>query len=166
MAIADRLHERGAETEVLDVRFGHLPAPDGFEAVVIGSRVEIGRHANAVLDYVRDYREVLERMPTAFFSVSMAASNEGAGPDPSGYLTDMFAKLDWKPSCSVALAGGLPYRKYGWVTRWIMKRISKSAGHSTDTTRNHEATDWKKVREFADEIFTLLPNHVMAHQML
>ena len=162
--IAERLHELGAECDVLDVAHGHLPAPEGYEAVVLGSRVELGRHSSEILDYIRNNREVLERMPTAFFSVSMAAANANS-PDPNGYLGDAFMKLDWKPTRSIALAGGLPYRKYNWLTRMIMKRISKSAGHTTDTTRNHESTDWARVRMFAEEVAELLPAAV-AHQML
>lgn len=167
MKISERLREQGAQTDVLDARYSQqLPAPDGYDAVVLGSRVEIGRHAPQIVDYIREHREVLERIPTAFFSVSMAASSTTAGSDPSGYLHGLFEKLDWQPTCAAAFAGGLPYRKYNWLTRFIMKRISKSAGHTTDTSKNHVFTDWNAVRELADEIVGHLPSKVVARQML
>jgi|MudIll2142460700_1097286.scaffolds.fasta_scaffold01616_11 menaquinone-dependent protoporphyrinogen oxidase len=167
MRIAERLRERGAQTDVLDARYAQqLPGPDGYDAVVIGSRVEVGRHASSVVEYIREHREDLEHVPTGFFSVSMAAASSTAGSDPSGYLAGLFEKLDWKPACAAAFAGGLPYRKYKWFTRFVMKRISKAAGHTTDTSRNHDLTDWDAVREFADEVAGLLPERVVARQML
>jgi menaquinone-dependent protoporphyrinogen oxidase len=163
--IATRLRERGALTDVVDARYD-VPAPQGYDAVILGSRVELGRHATSILDYLRTHRELLEHMPTGFFSVSMAAASATAGSDPSGYLAAMFDELAWKPSRAVALAGALPYRKYGWLVRFIMKRISKAAGHTTDATRNHEFTDWAAVREFADAIADLLPARSVARRML
>ena len=167
MAIAERLRERGAHPDVLDARYAsQLPAPEGYDAVIIGSRVEIGRHANSVVDYIRTHREVLESMPSGFFSVSMAMAPPNTAKDPSGYLEALFTKLDWRPRCARAFAGGLPYRKYGWLLRFVMKRISKSAGHTTDTTKNHEFTDWSAVRAFADEVAAMLPGHGVAQRML
>ena len=167
MAIAERLRERGADPVVLDARYSnHLPGPEGFDAVVLGSRIEMGRHGNTVVDYVSQNREVLERLPTAFFSVSMAAAPPNTASDPNGYLAALFTKLDWKPTRSMAFAGALRYRRYNWFLRFIMKRISKSAGHTTDTTRDHEFTNWSAVRAFADEIADLLPAQPVAHQML
>jgi menaquinone-dependent protoporphyrinogen oxidase len=166
MKVAERIRESGAQIDVLDARYSQqLPAPDGYDAVVIGSRVEKGRHANAIVDYVREHREVLERIPTGFFSVSMAAASS-SGPDPSGYMASMFDALAWKPACASAFAGGLPYRKYNWFLRFIMKRISKGAGQTTDTSKNHEFTDWTAVREFTDEVVSLLPAQPVARQML
>jgi menaquinone-dependent protoporphyrinogen oxidase len=158
--IAERLREHGAQVDLLDARFSqHVPSPDGYDAVVIGSRIELGRHAPCVVGYVRTHRDVLERVPTCFFSVSMAAAS-GTSPDPNGYLAALFDKLGWKPARSVAFAGGLPYRKYNWLTRFILKRISRAAGHTTDTSKNHEFTDWAAVRAFADDVQALLPGRV------
>jgi uncharacterized membrane protein len=44
------------------------------------------------------------------------------------------------------------HRKYGWFLRLTMKRISKRAGHTTDTTRDHVFTDYVAVAAFADRI--------------
>jgi menaquinone-dependent protoporphyrinogen oxidase len=129
-----------------------LPPPEAYDAIVFGSRIEVGRHATDVLRYIRNHRDALRRMPTGFFSVSMAAATPNAGADPSGYLASTFEDLDWVPGIAVAFAGGLPYRRYGWILRQIMKRISRSAGHPTDTTRDHELTDWNAVASFADKI--------------
>jgi menaquinone-dependent protoporphyrinogen oxidase len=159
-AIAERLarHLRkyGHEVDLADARH-RPPPPQDYDLVVIGSRVEMGRHAPEVRRYITLNREALAAMPTGFFSVSMAASSPHATADPSGYMAALFDDTGWHPSWAVALAGALPYRQYGWLLRFIMKRISRSAGHTTDTSRNHVFTNWQRVRELAEDIAALVP---------
>jgi len=156
--IAGRLGGQGHEVELADAQVGirGTPPPEDYDAVVIGSRVEMGRHATDIVAYLRMHLEMLREMPTAFFSVSMAAAKPSAGPDPNGYTSTLFEELRWHPRCVAAIAGGLPYRKYGWLMRFVMKRISRSAGHTTDTSRDHEFTDWRRVDAFADELAALV----------
>jgi menaquinone-dependent protoporphyrinogen oxidase len=151
--IAQRLRLREHVVDLLDAGGKiQLPAPESYDVVVLGSRIELGRHSSDVLDYIREHREALAKMPTAFFSVSMSASQATAGDDPKGYLMKTFDTLGWHPVQQVAFAGALPYRRYGWLTRFIMKRISRREGHTIDTSRNHEFTDWTRVAAFADKI--------------
>ena len=39
-----------------------------------------------------------------------------------------------------------------WITRFMMKRLSRAHGHPTDTSHDHELTDWTAVAAFADKI--------------
>lgn len=153
-ALADRFRQRGHEVELADVALGvdQLPPPADYDAVVLGSRIQFGRHARGVADYVRAHRAALADVSTAFFSVSMAATDARAGTDPNAYLRAFFELIAWHPLHAVAFAGGLPYRHYGRILRFVMKQISRAAGHTTDTSRNHEFTDWAAVARFADEI--------------
>ena len=164
--IAAQIRHHGHEVELVNARTSEVPPPGTYDLVVLGSRVEGGQHATAIRAYIRRHIAALEAMPTAFFSVSMAAAGRDAGADPNRYLQTTFADLGWTPSRAVAFAGGLPYRKYGWFMRFVMKRISRSAGHTTDTTRDHEMTDWEAVRRFADAL--VVSSHadlgISAHQ--
>ena len=161
--LADRLRDGHHEVDVVNIRDGvrALPPPEDYDVVVLGSRVEIGRHASDLIAWMRAHLDALREMPTAVFSVSAAAARSGAGVDPSGYLETMFEQLSWHPTCAVALAGALPYRKYGLILRLVMKRIARSAGHTTDTSRNHELTSWPAVDRFADQVgrLGLTPDH-------
>ena len=156
--IAEQLRRRGHDVDLADARFGgcDLP-PEDYDAIVLGSRVELGSHASALRHYIASHRDALHARPTAFFSVSMAAATPGAGPDPAGYLDTLFTDVGWTPARSAAFAGALPYRKYGWLMRFVMKRISQSAGHTTDTSRNHVFTAWDRVEAFADEVAAMVP---------
>src|SRR5690606_41877313 len=60
----------------------------------------------------------------------------------------------WQPAEAVAFAGALRYSAYNLLLRWVMRRIArKAAAHlpgATDTSRDHEYTDWAAVDAFAD----------------
>jgi menaquinone-dependent protoporphyrinogen oxidase len=164
-AIATRLAQelRGRHhVELVDAQDRDPPAPDRFDIVVVGSRVEAGLHGPDVRNYLAHHREALRNKPTAFFSVSMAAAAPSATHDPNGYMATLFDEVEWHPTIAVALAGALPYRKYNWFLRFMMKRISRSGGHTTDTSRDHEFTDWQRVHELADQIDGLIARPALA----
>ena len=49
------------------------------------------------------------------------------------------------------MAGAINYTRYNPLLRWYMKRASKLNGGSTDTSRDHEYTDWTQVERLANE---------------
>ncbi|KAB2895830.1 MAG: protoporphyrinogen oxidase [Kofleriaceae bacterium] len=149
--LAERLRLAGHTVELADVR-GRPPGPEGYDAVVLGSRVQAGKHAAELVDYVRTHREPLAQRATAFFSVSMSAATPSMGPDPHDYVATFLKATGWTPGRWIAIAGGLPYRKFNPFLRLFMKFMSWRGGHSTDTSRNHEYTDWGQVARFADDL--------------
>lgn len=150
--IVDRLRDRGHEVDIANATEGveGIPPPSLYDALILGSRVELGKHARPILDYVRENTKALKRIPTAFFSVSMAAADKAPDADPNHYLVKTFADLRWSPTESAAFGGALKYRDYSWPLRFIMKRISKREGHTTDTSKNHFFTDYTAVIDFTD----------------
>jgi menaquinone-dependent protoporphyrinogen oxidase len=48
------------------------------------------------------------------------------------------------------VAGAVPFTRYGWFKKWVMRRISAKAGGGTDTSRDYEYTDWNDVRAFVN----------------
>ncbi|HEY0251578.1 MAG TPA: flavodoxin domain-containing protein [Kofleriaceae bacterium] len=155
VVIERELRARDCEVVAVDaLECRDPPGPAGFDAVIVGSRVQFGRHAPAIIAYLEQHAQVLREMPTALFSVSMAAAS--GSPDAHAYIESAIERLGWQPTLTASFAGGLPYRKYNWLLRHVMKRIAKGAGHSTDIAHDHEYTDWNRVRKFADEIETLV----------
>jgi len=142
-AIERELRRRGHGVDLVDSRLA-APSPADYDAVVIGSRVELGRHAKPIVRYVRQHRDGLASMPGAFFSVSMSAASPGGPP----YAEQFMNETGWHPARWTSFAGGLAYRQYNPLVRFVMKRIARKAGHSTDTTRDHDYTDWGAVRRF------------------
>jgi len=162
--LGEHLRELGHEVELANLADGltETPSPEEYDVVVLGSRIEVGRYAPSLAAYVRDHRAALGEVPTALFTVSMAAVSTDRGPDPEGYLAKICRELGWEPTRRMAIAGGLKYRAYGFVTRFVMKMISRRTGRTTDTSKNHEFTDWNTVRRFADDIAALCPRDDLA----
>ncbi len=52
------------------------------------------------------------------------------------------------------IAGALKYTQYNWFIRWVMKGIARKEGGSTDTSRDHEYTDWRQVAAYARRLST------------
>jgi menaquinone-dependent protoporphyrinogen oxidase len=150
--IAERLRDHGRETVVADLNAAAVPTPEAFDAVVLGSRIQFGKHAGRALDYIRRHRTALERRPSFFYSVSNLAADKALAPDPGGYIARVTHDTGWLPVASAAFAGALAYTAYNPLLRLVMKWISRSEGRPTDTHRDHELTDWGQVVDFADRI--------------
>jgi menaquinone-dependent protoporphyrinogen oxidase len=51
----------------------------------------------------------------------------------------------------VTFAGALQYREYDFATRLVIPLVMRKGGHPTDTSRDHDFTDWDAVEAFARE---------------
>ena len=76
--IAEVIRDRGHDVTVLDVRYADDMTLAAYDAVVVGASIHMGKHVRRMVDFVREHREALTRMPAAFFSVSLAAVDDGA----------------------------------------------------------------------------------------
>ena len=92
----------------------------------------------------------LERPPSAFFSVSLAAN--GDLPNAEAYVENFVQQTGWRPSKVGLFSGALLYRQYGFLKRYMMKRIVRDKpGMSIDTSRDYVYTDWDQVNRFAED---------------
>lgn len=129
-----------------------------YAGVFVGAPVYLGRHPKAVRRYVMRHRVALDHMPSAFFSVSgSAASVElSSQADALRFLDEFLALTRWHPTRTASFAGAINFTRYGRFLRWYMKRVAHHAGISTDTSRDHEFTDWNAVERFATEFAKLV----------
>jgi menaquinone-dependent protoporphyrinogen oxidase len=151
-ALAARLREQGAEVEVVDAETRRPPPPTAYDIVGFSSRVHDGEHAPSIIGYIDRHRSELLARQTFFVSVSLTASDQPHLPDPGGYIRGTVYATSWRPDQFAAIAGGLPYRRYGAIRRLLMKVWSSRHGQPVDTSRDYVFTDWGEVRAFADAI--------------
>ena len=123
-------------------------------AAVVGASLRRGRHQRAAEAFVREYAADLNRHPFAFFSVSLAtASPHAAEREAAARLASALPEgAGWRPEQSVCLAGRLAYTQYGILTRLLMTWIARRQGGPTDTSRDHELTNWDEVARLADTV--------------
>ncbi len=161
--IADRIRSVLAQQGHQVTMFHGDNVPTGlslgaFDGVVVGASVIVTGHQRCVSRFVRTYRAALNAMPTAFFSVSASAGSrrpEGRA-DARRILDRYLAKLRWTPRLTATIAGAVLYTRYNPLLRWYMKRASGLNGGSTDTSRDHEYTDWRQVERFANDFAAIL----------
>jgi menaquinone-dependent protoporphyrinogen oxidase len=151
-AIAATLREVGFQSEACELS-RKMPRPNwmNIRSAVIGASVHAGRHQHAAAEFIAREAKHLNIRPAAFFSVSLAAAS--SNPEKRDLIRGMATKFvrdaGWQPERVACFAGKLAYTKYGFIKRFIMRRISAAEGGPTDTSRDHEFTDWSAVREFA-----------------
>src|SRR5690349_4005281 len=149
--IAEVARELGHQADVVDSAAGTPPARlREYQAVVVAGSVHVGKHQPSLVRFVRANAAELAHLPTAFFSVSLSAT--GSDLPGARKCADAFLReTGWTPSAVRLTAGALMYSRYGFVTRWLMRRIARKAGHETDPSRDYEYTDWAKLRAEVEE---------------
>lgn len=156
--IGEKLVASGHSVDVVDL-VRSTCTPEGVRAVVLGSSLRYGRHAKRLRVWIGRHRERLGTLPGSFFSVSLvAASTRDRDRGVADRLAaDFLAAAGWRPDLVRCFGGALRYRQYGALFRLLMRRIAAKSGGSSDTSRNHDYTDWEAVDALAVEIAALLP---------
>jgi menaquinone-dependent protoporphyrinogen oxidase len=131
--LADVLRDQGHEAFPVDIKRSGTPDPAGYDAVIVGASVRMGKHQSCVRDFVRKHCAALERLPSAFFSVSLAAHDdtEKARDEAEGCIEKFVQQTGWRPG-KVGLASG-------------------KGSPDTDTSRDYVYTDWESVKRFGEE---------------
>jgi menaquinone-dependent protoporphyrinogen oxidase len=155
--IADVIRAVGHEVEAVDIRQLRDELPGGYGGVIIGASIHMGKHDKHVVEFVQKNRASLEGVPSAFFSVSLAA--HGDTEEAEGYVEQFEQETGWRPARIALFGGALLYTHYGFVKRHMMKRIAQDKpGHlGTDTSRDYVYTEWDGVKRFAESFVTDLP---------
>ncbi|WP_107773935.1 flavodoxin domain-containing protein [Nocardioides sediminis] len=150
--IGDVLRDAGHEAAVLDVNDLGGVVPEGYDAVVLGASIHMGKHDKHVVALARDNLGTLERLPSAFFSVSLAAQGDQA--EAEGYVRQFEEETGWHPDQRALFGGALLYTHYGFLKRRMMRRIvaGKPGDLGVDTSRDYVYTEWDAVRAFAEHV--------------
>ncbi len=159
--IAETLRARGLHVHLRDLA-DEQPDPAGFAAVIVGAPVHMSRHHPAIASWLERHAATLATRPGAFFSVSMSASSARATVrrEIEQIAATFLAGVGWRPTHVATFGGALRYTQYGWLTRQLMKLVVGSQGRPTDTSRDHEFTDWPQVDRFSADLLRAL--HVAA----
>jgi menaquinone-dependent protoporphyrinogen oxidase len=153
--LGDRLRALDLVVDVVDA--ADAAAPDRYDVVVAGDSIRLGRHSKALVRYLRRHHDALGQLPLALFQVSMTSAREDDehAAEAQRLVEQLVTKADLQPGVVATFAGALPYTSYGWITRRVMRSIARREGNATDTSCDHEYTDWSAVDRFADAVAAL-----------
>jgi menaquinone-dependent protoporphyrinogen oxidase len=156
--VVDAIVRSGKEVQVIDIRRPPTGFTlDGFDAILIGASIHMSKHSRQLSEFVRRHIARLNAVHSGFFSVSLsAAGSEKERADASHFVEELLQETGWNPAIKATIAGGLLYREYGFLKRWMMKKIAREAGKDTDTSKNHEYTDWNAVDMFVSRFLVYL----------
>ena len=148
--IADVIRHNGHEADAVDIQQLRDAVPAGYDGVIVGASIHMGKHDKHVVEFVQKNLDTLERLPSAFFSVSLAA--HGDTEEAEGYVEQFEQETGWHPDKFALFGGALLYTHYGFVKRRIMKKIAqdKPGNLGTDTSRDYVYTEWDAVTRFAE----------------
>ena len=155
--IRDFLQQQGLEAKAFSIdrkeALDSIPL-DEYDCVVVGAPVYVGKFPPLLIHWAKDHAAQLRKLPTAFFSVSLNAADKRteARAEDARLVREFLTQTGMMPRVISSLIGALHYRKYGWLKRWMLRRISKSNGGPTDTSQDHELTNWEGVEEFARSV--------------
>tara|TARA_X000001036_G_scaffold411143_1_gene423588 strand:+ start:733 stop:1251 length:519 start_codon:yes stop_codon:yes gene_type:complete len=133
------------ETEKIDLL--------SYKKIVLGASIRYGKHNQKVFDFVRKYKDILDKKETAFFTVNVVArKKEKNTPETNPYMKKFLDLSGWKPDKLGVFAGKIDYPKYGFFDKQMIRLIMFITKGPTDTSQTYEFTDWEKVREFSKEL--------------
>ncbi|HEX6244280.1 MAG TPA: flavodoxin domain-containing protein [Polyangiales bacterium] len=155
--VTQRLRARGLNVRQVEAR-QHKDSfmLSDYEAVLMVAPVYASFHPRELVRFASLHRELLATMPARLLSLSLSqagvelpsASPEQRARSGAGVreVTDRFCKATgFDPRRVVPVAGCLAYSKYGFLKRQLMRYIARKAGGSTDTSRDHEYTNFANV---------------------
>ncbi len=151
-AMAGVLTGEGSRVDTFDAKdVASDIRPEDYDGVIVAASIHLGGYQRAVRRWVRDHAEQLNRRRGAFVSVCLGILEQRAEAqrEVREIMARFLADSGWSPTQSTTVAGALLYTKYGWLKKWIIRRIVAKAGGDTDTTRDFEYTDWNELRAFA-----------------
>ena len=157
-ALALAMRDQGAEVDVADAAT-HDPDAAPYAAVIVAASVHAGGYQGEIRRWVRSHAAALHQRETAFVSVCLGVleNNPETDRELQAIRERFLAETGWRPTVIKVVAGALPYSKYNWLKRWLMKRIVRKAGGDIDTSRDYEYTDWDDVRQFGAAFAHKLP---------
>jgi menaquinone-dependent protoporphyrinogen oxidase len=129
-----------------------------YDCFLLAAPVLRGHHERCIRRFVRRHAALLNRAPSALVSVcGEAASNPRRA---QRYIDALCRETGWYPEIARSFTGAVANTRHGWLSRWLLKHISRWNGLLTNTPRAWEFTDWNEVERFARSLaskWTLTP---------
>lgn len=156
--IAQSIRDDGVTAHVQDSNTAAELSPTDYDGVIVGASIHAGHHQRGIVDWAKHHQITLSDMPSAFFSVCLAAAddNDEARATARKYIDDFADETGWAPRATTTFAGALQYLEYDFFTRTLIRLMMSHQGHPTDTSRDFDYTDWDAVELFGQEFAAMV----------
>jgi menaquinone-dependent protoporphyrinogen oxidase len=149
----------GVDSTTVTEPAGSFPWPDDYDAVIVAASVHGGKFQKKVAAWIQAHADHLNAKPSAFVAVCLGVlqRDPAVQKDVQNIVSRFLTGTSWRPAVTLNVAGALPYTRYNWLKRWMMRRIVAKAKGDTDTSRDYEYTDWEALRSFCEQFAKRLP---------
>ena len=153
--IAERLRFAGDEVTLTDAATqGASIDVQGFQAAIVAAPIHVGMYQKPVVEFVHANCEWLNRMPSAFLSVSLSAVSSDAEEKKSlETITENFKIYSgWTNADIHHVAGAFRFTEYDFFKRWMMRAIAWEKDVKVVPGQDYELTDWKALGATIDKL--------------
>src|SRR3712207_4258020 len=100
--VADVVRAHGYEADTEDIKGSGATELGGYDAVIVGASIHMGKHEDYVLDFVRKNCDALGRLPSASSAAILAAHDNME--EAEGHIEEFVRETGWRPPRSVCSA--------------------------------------------------------------
>lgn len=160
--VGETLVAHDLDVKVINVRESRALDLSQFSAAVLASPVHAFHHDRALTRFVKANHDALEKLPSAFLSVSLTEAKVESAKSPEELreavverdkqLGEFFAETRWRPRNVLPVAGALLFAQAGFFKRLLLKAIARGA--KLDSTKDQVFTDWRALDSFAHQFAT------------
>ena len=150
---ADRIADANKSVELLELSDTDDIDLGRFDGVILAASLHGGQYQRTLSDFAAKQAKTLQKKPTLFLSVSLAAAGHEA-EDWKGLdrvLNDFTEATDWTPGRVEQVAGAYLPSEYDIFRRFIMRRIIASKNLGIDLDADFEYTDWSALNVIVDD---------------
>ncbi|MEY2689534.1 MAG: hypothetical protein RL375_3733 [Pseudomonadota bacterium] len=152
-ALQQMIVSRGHQVDLVAIEQAQALDLTGYDKVVVGSSIRYGKHHPLLAGFVDRQADLLDRKPSAFFSVNIVARKPAKNrADTNPYVRKFLSQTRWRPQVVDVFAGRLDYPRYGRVDRLMIRLIMLLTHGPTDPSTVTEFTDWTRVGAFAERV--------------
>lgn len=140
-AIARTLSDRGFAVNVKPIKA--RPEVTGYDAIIVGSAVRMGRWLPEAVDFVRMNQAALNGAPVALFTVHMlnTGNDETSRANRAAYLDAVRPLIN--PVAEAYFAGAMNFARLSFLDRLIARMVGAV---------EEDRRDWSAVEAWAEEV--------------
>jgi menaquinone-dependent protoporphyrinogen oxidase len=149
-AVAAGVQELGHDAHLLNTASLEAIDVDTYDKIVVAASVHHERHQESVEVFVMASLAKLQKRPTLFLSVSLAAAFPEGVSDAQRYADAFLRSTAWKPTTSLLVAGALRYNEYDYFKAQIIEHVVLKCREVEGAKGDYEFTDWETLSRTVD----------------
>jgi menaquinone-dependent protoporphyrinogen oxidase len=140
-AIGKELRAGSYQVDVCEMNA--VSSVSGYDAIVLGGPVYMGRMVGDVGRFIGRHREVLHSLPVAAFAVGLAPVSNDPSAMENALRILMSSVAPVKPVGEAVFAGRLDPDRLSFVQRWMIKQVKSPVG---------DFRDWEEIGRWAKDL--------------